>query len=213
MNRELLARELLADGVVHALGLAVGVIGAAALVVLVVLDGNPALWAPLSIYAAGLVGMLACSAAYNLLRSSRRRAWLRRFDHAAIFAMIAGTYTPFTTLGLDGGWSHGLTLLVWSVAAVGIVLKLWQPRRIETMSTVLYLGLGWIGLIALRPFLTALDTSTLVLLAAGGILYSLGVVFHLWRRLPYHDAIWHGFVLVAAAIHYLAVLTVIPVFA
>jgi hemolysin III len=96
------------------------------------------------------------------------------------------------------------------VAGIGIALKLWQPRRIEAISVALYLGLGWIGLIAVRPFTAALDTATLVLLAGGGILYSVGVVFHLWRRLPFHNAIWHGFVLVAAGVHYFAVLTVIP---
>ena len=148
--------------------------------------------------------------AFNIFqRSSRRRDWLRRFDHAAIFAMIAGTYTPFTTL-LDGAWSTPLTAVIWSVAAIGIALKLWQPRRIEAISVALYLGLGWIGLIALHPFMEALDTATLALLATGGILYSVGVVFHLWRRLPYHNAIWHGFVLVAAGLHYCAILTVIP---
>jgi hemolysin III len=213
LSRELISREFLADGVVHALGLALGIVGAIALVSLAILYGNPVLVAPLFIYAAGLVAMLGCSAAYNLLRSSRRRDWLRRFDHAAIFAMIAGTYTPFTILGLQGGWSSGLTVVIWSVAAIGIALKLWQPRRVEAISVALYLGLGWIGLVALHPFLVALDTATLTLLATGGILYSVGVVFHLWRRLPYHNAIWHGFVLAAAGIHYLAVLTIIPTFA
>ena len=206
MSRELLAREVLADGVVHALGLALGIAGAIALVGLAIFDGNPVLLAPLAIYAAGLVGMLGCSAAYNLLRTSRRRDWLRRFDHAAIFAMIAGTYTPFTILGLQGGWSAGLTVAIWSVAAIGIALKLWRPRRIEAISVALYLGLGWIGLVALQPFVAALGTSTLSLLAAGGILYSVGVIFLLWRRLPYHNAIWHGFVLVAAACQWVAVL-------
>jgi len=213
LSRELLARELLADGVVHALGLALGLVGAAALVGLAVLYGNPVVVAPLFVYAAGLVAMLGCSAAYHLLRASRRRDWLRRFDHAAIFAMIAGTYTPFTILGLQGGWSAGLTIGIWSVAAIGIALKLWQPRRIEAISVALYLGLGWIGLIALHPFAVSLDTATLALLATGGILYSVGVVFHLWRRLPFHNAIWHGFVLVAAGIHYFAVLTILPAFA
>jgi hemolysin III len=213
LSRELLAREVLADGVVHALGLALGFAGAIALVGLTLFSGNPLLAAPLLIYAAGLVAMLGCSAAYNLLRSSRRRDWLRRFDHAAIFAMIAGTYTPFTILGLQGGWSSGLTVAIWAVAAIGIALKLWQPRRIEAISVALYLGLGWIGLIALHPFTAAFDTATLALLATGGILYSVGVVFHLWRRLPFHNAIWHGFVLIAAGLHYFAVLTVIPTFA
>jgi len=110
LSRELLSREVLADGVVHALGLALGIVGAIALIGLAVFYGNPVLVAPLFIYAAGLVAMLGCSAAYNLLRSSRRRDWLRRFDQAAIFAMIAGTYTPFTILGLQGGWSSGLTV-------------------------------------------------------------------------------------------------------
>jgi hemolysin III len=213
LSRELHARELLADGVVHALGLALGLVGAATLMGLAVLYGNPVLVAPLFVYAAGLVAMLGCSAAYHLLRSSRRRDWLRRFDHAAIFAMIAGTYTPFTILGLRGDWSSGLTIGIWSVAAIGIALKLWQPRRIEAISVALYLGLGWIGLIALHPFVASLDGATLALLATGGILYSVGVIFHLWRRLPFHNAIWHGFVLIAAGIHYFAVLTILPAFA
>jgi hemolysin III len=210
LSRESLSRELLADGVVHALGLALGVAGAATLVSLAVFEGDPVLRAPLFVYAAGLVAMLGCSAAYNVFPLSPRREWLRRCDHAAIFAMIAGTYTPFTTLRLDGAWSSGLTAVIWSVAAVGMAVKLWKPRHIEAISIVLYLALGWIGLVAFAPFLASLDTSTLVLLATGGILYSVGVVFHLWRRLPYQNAIWHGFVLVAASIHYLAVLTVIP---
>jgi len=208
LSRDLLAREFLADGVVHALGLALGSGGALALVILAVVEGSEV--APISIYAAGLVGMLGCSAAYHLLRTYRRRALLRRFDHAAIFAMIAGSYTPFTTLGLDGAWSVTLTIVVWSVAALGIAIKLWQPHRVETISVVLYLALGWMGIVALDPLLHALPTATLVLIGSGGILYSAGVVFHLWRALPYHNAIWHGFVLVAALLHYFAVLTVIP---
>jgi hemolysin III len=210
LSRDLLAREFLADGVIHALGLALAAVGTLALVILAVIAGSATVLVSLVIYASGLLGMLGCSAAYHLRRASRRRDWLRRLDHAAIFAMIAGSYTPFTTLGLDGAWSVALTVLVWSVAFVGIGLKLWQPRRIEGISVVLYLGLGWIGLVAIDPFLAALHGSTLGLLAAGGVLYSAGVVFHVWRTLPYHNAIWHGFVLAAAAVHYVAVLTVIP---
>jgi hemolysin III len=197
-----------ADGVVHALGLALGGAGALSLVILAVVNGNAI--APLTIYAVGLLAMLGCSAAYNLLRTTPWRAWLRRLDHAAIFAMIAGSYTPFTTLGLDAPWSTVLTVLVWSAAILGIGLKLWQPRRVETISIALYLVLGWIGLVALDDILSALPVSTIALLGAGGILYSAGVIFHLWRALPYHNAIWHGFVLVAAILHYIAVLTVVP---
>ena len=204
--------EQAADRVVHALGIGLGTIGAIALVWVAATDGQPENLAPVLIYIAGLLAMLGCSAAYNVFHASGRREWLRRFDHAAIFGMIAGTYTPFTTR-LSNGWSFGLTAVIWTVAAVGIALKLWRPRRIETISIVLYLMLGWIGLVAVGPFMVALDAQTLALLALGGGIYTTGVIFHLWRRLPYQNAIWHGFVLVAAGIHYLAVLSVFPALA
>jgi hemolysin III len=141
------------------------------------------------------------------LRRSRLRAWLQRFDHAAIFAMIAATYTPFTMLRLDGVWATGLTGTIWSIAGIGIGAKLLQPRWIERISLALYLMLGWIGLVAIGPFMQAMDGPTLGLLGAGGALYTSGVIFHVWRALPYHTAIWHGFVLVAAGLHYGAVLS------
>jgi hemolysin III len=204
--------EQAADRVIHALGIGLGTSGATALVWVAALDGQPGSLAPVLVYVAGLLAMLGCSAAYNVFYTSGRREWLRRFDHAAIFAMIAGTYTPFTTR-LGNGWSWGLTAVIWTVAAAGIALKLWRPRRIETISVVLYLVLGWIGLAAVGPFMAALDARTLALLAVGGGIYTTGVIFHLWRRLPYQNAIWHGLVLIAAGIHYLAVLTVFPALA
>jgi len=209
VTREFAPRELAADRVVHVLGIGLGLGGAVTIIVLAALERSVRHLAPVLIYAAGLLAMLGCSAAYNVFRTSPRRDWLRRFDHAAIFAMIAGTYTPFTILGLDGAWSIGLTAAIWTIAAAGIALKLWQPHRIETISVALYLALGWIGIVAAGPFLAVLDPLTLGLLAAGGVLYSLGVVFHLWQRLPYHNAIWHGFVLVAACVHYAAVIGVV----
>jgi len=203
-----MTRDLMADRVVHVVGIGLGTAAAIAIVLVTVIDGEPGDLVPILIYASGLLAMLGCSAAYNVFHTSARRDWLRRFDHAAIFAMIAGTYTPFTTR-LAGGWAVGLTAAIWTVAAAGIALKLWQPRRIETISIVLYLALGWIGLVAADSFLAALDARTLALLALGGIVYTAGVAFHLWRRLPYQNAIWHGFVLVAASVHYVAVIGLI----
>jgi hemolysin III len=181
--------------------------------------------ATVAIYAAGMVAMLGCSAAYNMLHRHRARAWLQRFDHAAIFAMIAGTYTPFTRL-LEPGWAVGLTASVWGVAAAGIAGKLWRPggrgalgrgalgRGLlgrgglgRVLSVALYLALGWIGLIAIEPLMTSLAWQTLLLIGIGGAIYSAGVIFHLWHRLPYQNAIWHGFVLAAVCVHYAAVLT------
>lgn len=214
--------ELVADGVVHALGVGLGLPAAIALVVLSVLDKAPARAMadaaanvaatsalPIAIYATGLVAMFVCSAAYNVFRQSRRRAWLQRFDHAAIFAMIGGTYTPFTVLRLENVWSAALTSAVWAIAAFGIAVKLLQPRWIERVSIGLYLALGWIGLVAIGPFAQSMDVTTLALLGAGGAIYTIGVIFHVWRALPFQNAIWHGFVLVGAGLHYGAVLTLV----
>jgi hemolysin III len=205
-SREPSRRELIADAVVHVLGLVAGFAGAIVLLALGAVWGDALDVVALLIYAAGLLAMLVCSALYNLARGSGRRALLRRFDHAAIFAMIAGTYTPFTTLRLEGGWAYGLTAAVWAIALSGMVLKLWKPHVVEKASVPLYLALGWIIVIALNPLIGALELSTLILLAVGGLLYTAGVVFHVWERLPYHNAAWHGFVLAAAAVHYVAIL-------
>ena len=201
--------EIVADGVVHALGVGVGLPAAIALVVLTAFDRTPANLAPIAVYAAGLAAMFVCSAAYNLLRNNRLRAWLQRLDHAAIFAMIAGTYTPFIVLRLDGAWAVALAGAVWAIAGLGIVAKLLRLRWIEPISVGLYLLLGWIGLVAIEPFMHAMDVSTLALLGAGGLLYTVGVIFHLWRALPFQNAIWHAFVLLGAGLHYGAVLTVV----
>jgi hemolysin III len=202
--------EFAADRLVHVVGLVAAGVGVVALAILTATRGRPLELIPVTAYALGLLAMLSFSAAYNLARSSPHRDLLRRFDHAAIFAMIAGTYTPFTTIALSGGWAIGMTVLVWSIAGLGIALKLTLPqRRFEGLSIALYLVFGWIVLVAVGPLVAALDTPILILLGVGGVVYSLGVIFHAWERLPFHNAIWHGFVLAAAAIHYAAVCMVV----
>jgi hemolysin III len=209
-------REHAADRWVHLLGLGLGLPAALGVVAVAAIDGVQSQLAPVALYAAGLLAMLGCSAAYNLWSSSTHRDWLRRLDHAAIFAMIAGTYTPFT-LKLERAWADGLTAAVWALAVAGIAVKLVRPRTavrlhavpLHAISVALYLALGWIGLLALGPFTASLAAPTLLLLAVGGALYTAGVIFHLWQRLPYQNAIWHGFVLVAAGVHYAAVWTVL----
>jgi hemolysin III len=202
--------EIMADGVVHALGVGLGLPAAIVLVAMTAIDARSHVSvAPIAIYAVGLIAMFVCSAAYNVFRGSRLRSLLQRFDHAAIFAMIGGTYTPFTVLRLESAWSAALTSVIWSIAGLGIGAKLLRPRWIEPISIALYLALGWIGIVAIVPFTQAMDGLTLGLLAAGGAVYTTGVIFHLWRALPYHNAIWHGFVLIAAGLHYGAVLSML----
>jgi hemolysin III len=200
-------RELIADGVVHVIGLVAGVVGSIVLIAIAAMHHTYLEVIAVSIYAAGMVLMFSLSALYNLARKNRYREIFRRLDHSGIFLMIAGTYTAFTTLMLKGDWAVYLTVVVWSVALFGIVIKLLWPRRLEGVTTGLYIALGWVGIVALEPILTSLGVAALVLLAAGGALYCVGVIFHLWERLPYQNAIWHGFVVVAAGTHYGAVFT------
>ncbi len=196
--------ELFADGIVHGVGLAAGVAGA--VVLLSAHAGGALETVAVATYAFGLLTMLFCSAAYNRAPPSRLKWWLRRFDHAAIFLMIAGTYTPFLAKFQDAGWAGVLGVAVWAGAAGGMALKIGWPGRFDRLSIGLYLLLGWSIVAAFEPLAASVSATTLTLLVAGGILYTVGVIFHVWERLRYQTAIWHGFVVAAAACHYGAVL-------
>jgi len=196
--------ELVADRLVHVTGLSLGVTGAVAIVALAAPAGF-GLAVPCAIYAASLMTMLACSAAYHLARTSARRVLLRRLDHAAIFLLIAGTYTPFTTCRLQGAWAIGMTAGIWLGALAGIAVKLISPHRLTGVSTALYLSLGWVILVGLKPIIAAVDATSLALLVLGGIVYSAGALVHNWRSLRFHNAIWHAMVVIAAACHYAAI--------
>jgi hemolysin III len=202
---DLSRHELTADCIIHILGIAGGSVGGATLVALIAARGDWLELGALLIYAVGIVAMFGCSAAYNLARTSRWRAAFQRCDHAAIFVMIAGTYTPFTLLRLDGVWSWGLTTAVWSIAGIGVLIKLCRSCDLRYASAAPYLLLGWIGIIAIDPLFRSLGWETLGLIGLGGALYMIGIGFHVWHGLPFQNAIWHAFVLAAASVHYAAV--------
>ncbi len=197
--------ERVADAIVHALGVGMAVVAGVVLLAVAV-PGGAAQLAALGLYVFGVVSGFSFSAAYNLVSSPRAKSLLRRFDHAAIFLMIAGSYTPFAAIAIGGFWGAALLSAVWVVALCGVAMKLTLPGRFERFSIALYLMLGWAMLPVMGPVIAALSGASLILLLVGGILYTLGVVFHLWHRLPYHNAIWHGFVLAAAVCHYIAVM-------
>jgi hemolysin III len=198
--------EQLVDRYIHYVGIAAGALGSIALIVAAAQRHNAWLVASIVVYAASLLFMIAASALYNVAGPSHRKEWLRRFDHAAIFVMIAGTYTPFALISIGGDWGLSILAFVWLAAVGGVALKLLYPRRFEAFSIVLYLLVGWVILVAIRPLISAVSLPTLILIAIGGALYSVGIIFHLSLRLRYHNAIWHGFVLAGAACHYAAVL-------
>ena len=194
--------ERIVDGAIHVAGVLFAINGGLWLLFHVT---RLSVLVSVSIYCAGLVVMLCGSALYNLWPLGRTKDWLRRFDHAAIFIMIAATYTPFAANRLAPPSGAVILALVWLGATVGVVLKLLFPRRFEAASICLYIGLGWLILTVIRPLSTAMAVTDFWLLVAGGIIYSAGVIFYLVEKLPYHKAIWHGFVLVAVILHFAAV--------
>ena len=201
--------ELIADGVVHIVGVCSGLIAATVLVVLTAVYATAFQVAVVSVYVAGLLAMLVFSATYNLWPVSRAKWVLRRFDHSAIYLLIAATYTPVIMELKDSVFAIALLIGVWCVAIVGVVLKLVLPGRFDRVSVGLYLAMGWSGIMLYGPVVAALPTLALWFMVAGGALYSLGVIFHAWRGLRFQNAIWHSFVLLGAACHYTAVLDLV----
>ena len=201
--------ELIADGIVHGIGVFGGLIAATVLIVLAGVFASAYEVVIVSVYAAGLLAMLGFSAAYNLWPVSHRKWWLRRLDHSAIYILIAATYTPFFVQLKDSVFAMSLLAGVWSVAIIGIVLKLFWPGRFDRVSVGLYLAMGWSGLIAYDAGVASLPQLALWFIVAGGALYTTGVIFHAWQRLRFQNAIWHSFVLLGAACHYTAVLDVV----
>ena len=201
--------ELVADGIVHIVGSVLGVIAAT---MLIIAAFNGASWkeiSAVSVYAVGLLTMLVLSATYNLFPVSKYKWILRRFDHSAIYVLIAATYTPFVAQMDVSIVSVALLIGIWAVAIAGIFLKLFFPGRFDRLAIVLYLAMGWSGIIAYDAIAAALSPLTLWLIAAGGLLYTAGVIFHVWERLRFQNAIWHVFVLAGAACHYAAIFDIV----
>jgi hemolysin III len=199
------ASERLADAAVHATGIVAALAGAAWIIAAAGANASTVQIAALLTYSGASLIMLVASTAYNLAGVPRRRQLLRRFDHAGIFAMIAGTCTPFTVLGLQGAAAVGTTAAVWSVAIGGSIAALARPRLFARISIPTYLLFGSVGVIAVGPLLGHLDPGTVLLLATGIAVYVIGIAVHVWHDLRFQAALWHVFVLVAAGIHYIAI--------
>ena len=194
-----------ADLVVHIVGLAFALLGGAILVGLAFGLGPWLRGASVLVYVAGMVAMLAASAAYNFAKE-RWRPLMRRFDQAGIFIMIAGSYTPFTTQRLHGAWAWGLTAVVWGLALAGVAATLLLPRLERRFWIGLYLALGWVVLVAIKPIINNLSWVALGLLALGGLVYSIGAILYGLKKFKFRRAIWHGHVVSASILHWVAVL-------
>lgn len=197
-----LDRQEWANTLTHALGLLLSLGGAVVLMNAAARSRDGWQITSAAVYSATLILLYASSTLYH---ASNSKPALQKFDHAAIFLLIAGSYTPFVLVTLRGPWGWSLFGVVWGLAVVGVCLKFWFAGRFKLASTLIYLGMGWLVLIAIRPLIAALPSAGFAWLVAGGACYSLGTVFYLWKRLPYQHAIWHLWVLAGSVGQWIAV--------
>jgi hemolysin III len=159
-----------------------------------------------AVYGSSLILLYTASTLYHSVRGEAAKRRLRTCDHIAIYLLIAGTYTPFTLVALPGAWGWALFATIWSLALLGSALELGLLGHRRGLAVLLYVAMGWVGMVAFKPLLEHLQAGGMALLVAGGVAYTLGVPFYLWRRLPYHHTVWHCFVLAGSVLHFLAVL-------
>ncbi len=195
-----------ANSMTHLFSSGLAVAGTAVLVVMAVIRGNTWHIVSFSVYGGTLVLLFVISTLYHSFRSPRVKYVFEILDHSSIFLLIAGTYTPFTLVTLHGSLGWWLFGVSWGLAVIGISLKAFFTGRFKIVSTLIYLGMGWMILAAFKPLVQALSRGGIVLLLLGGTFYSIGTIFYLWKKLRYHHAIWHLFVLAGGLCHYLAVL-------
>ena len=198
--------EVIADGVVHAVGIVLAIAAGSALLSLSAFHADPGEYVAVVFYVVSLLTVLSISLAYNLWPLTPAKWMLRRFDHAAIYLLIAATYTPFLAQLDDAAVTGPMIAIVWGAAVAGMAIKLFLPGRFDRLAVVFYLAIGWSGVVVMEPLLQTLPPVTIGLILAGGIVYSAGVVFYIWRGLRFQNALWHGFVITGAGLHCAAII-------
>jgi hemolysin III len=209
-HTETLAEEI-ANAVTHGIGAALAVAGLVVLLVLAGLYGGALEIVSLAIYGATLVLTYVASTLLHAARSPRFKHACNLLDHASIYLLIAGTYTPFLLLGLRGAWGWSLFAVIWALALAGVVLRLAWRRYGRRVAVPLYLGMGWLILVAIGPVWSSLGGAAVGWILAGGLAYTAGVAFYVWDRLPFNHMVWHLFVLAGSALHFAGIMiTVVP---
>ena len=189
----------------HAVGIVLSIVALVLMVLFAAENGDPYFIVAVSIFGATLILLYLTSTLYHSVRHPKVKYVFRVFDHVCIYLLIAGSYTPFTLVTLRGGWGWTLFGLTWGLALFGIIFKIFFTKRFSILSTFMYIALGWLVVIAIKPVVLTVPAGGLAWLVAGGLLYTFGVLFYLWRRIPYHHAIWHLFVMAGSFCHFLAV--------
>lgn len=198
--------EEIANGITHGIGAMLSVAGLTVLVVLAAIYGDAWRIVSFSIYGTSLVLLYTASTLYHAIQHPDAKRIFRIMDHAAIYLLIAGTYTPITLVNMRGPWGWSIFGFVWALAIIGIIFKTMYTGRYDKISTAAYVLMGWICLIGLKEMLVAIPPGGLVWLVAGGVCYTVGVIFYAWQKLPFNHAIWHLFVLGGSMCHFFAIL-------
>lgn len=198
-------REEIVHSVTHGIGAVLAIAGMVLLIAHARACGGARHIVSCSIFGASLIILYLASALYHGIQHPKAKEILRVIDHSAIYLLIAGTYTPFTVVNLQGAWGWSLFGVVWGLAFLGIALHLSPLRRFSSIRLILYITMGWAAIVAINPLAASLSPVALILIVTGGLMYTVGIIFYLWRRLPYHHAIWHLFVLSGSILHYIAV--------
>jgi hemolysin III len=200
------ATEELANGITHGIGVLLSIAGLVILIITASLHGDVRQMVSFTIFGSTMIMLYSASTLYHSISNPLLKAGLKKLDHSAIFLLIAGTYTPFLTVHLRStlGWS--LFAVIWSLAVIGIVIKVFYMQKVKKLSTGLYLTMGWLCVIAMQGLFHILPIASFALLIAGGLFYTAGVIFYAWKKLPYHHAVWHLFVLGGSTSHFFSVL-------
>jgi len=198
--------EEIANSISHGIGLVFGIVGLVLLLVQAIeTNASTTAITSYSLYGGSMILLFLASTLYHAIPHARAKRWLKLFDHCAIYLLIAGTYTPFLLVGLDSPLARGLMVVIWGLALMGIIFKLTIAHRFKVLSLVTYLLMGWLSLVVIYQMVMKLAPGSVTLLAVGGIVYSLGVIFYVCKRIPYNHAIWHGFVLGGSVCHFFAI--------
>ena len=198
-------RDEIANALTHGLGAAAALAGGAVLITLAAIHGDGWQLAGAIVFGSTLLLLYTASTLYHAIQHPIAKGRLKVFDHCAIYLLIAGTYTPFTLIGLRGPWGWGLFAAIWTIALAGVVFKLFHTGRFPRLSTALYVAMGWLVVVAIKPMLASIDAWTLGWLLAGGVFYTLGTYFYHRESIPYAHAIWHLFVIAGSVCHFVAV--------
>jgi hemolysin III len=198
--------EELANAISHGIGTALAVAGLVLLVVFASLKGDPWAIVSFSVYGTSLVLLYMASTLYHSFRSPKLKIFFKQMDHAMIYILIAGSYTPLMLILMRGGWGWSMFGVVWGLAIVGVVFKFLFIGRFKIASILIYLAMGWIIVIAWKPMMEVIPPGLLAWIAIGGACYTLGVVFYAWRTFPFHHTVWHLFVLGGSISHFFGML-------